>query len=109
MENIKRLVKDNRQHILHMIPNNYLPILDIRLSGLTLNQFEEKDLEDVFTVFGDLHKIDVEHDHASVHFKDLAAAFFAQKTLHKKYISTLKTSISLTWRKTETRALSVRV
>lgn len=99
MENIKQLILSNKHKISNRIPKNALPSLTIALSDRSDLSFNQDDLQSVFSVFGAVLSIQIRDEHAIVNFEDLAAAFFAQKCLHNKYVPCLSTRLNVNWRK----------
>ena len=91
MENIKRLVEDNR----HLVPSHFTPTLEVGLVGQSMSKFSTADVQAVFSVFGSVGGVEFKDRKAIVRFQDKSAAFFAQKFLDNKYISAFQTTLKI--------------
>jgi hypothetical protein len=74
-----------------------LTISTLQSPGSPAFIFDHSDLEKLFSYFGEVVSVSVKTKEASVVFKSINSAFFAQKALNNKFIQELNLTLTVSW------------
>lgn len=80
-----------------------IPVLKIQLIQSPGSEFlllDQSDILNLCSFYGEVLSVCTKSQEATVHFKSLSSAYFAQKTLHDKFIKPLNSKLSVTWTRT---------
>ena len=80
---------------LPILPKLKLQILQNR--GVDCLILDAHDIHKLFSYYGEVVSVSVSFQEATVLFKELVPAYFAQKTLNEKYIEVLNAKLSVSW------------
>ena len=77
-----------------------VPVLNLEVIQSPMRDgvvLDHADIIKLFSYYGEVLHVTTKHQEAKVHFKKIESAYFAQKTLHRKFISDLDLTLLVTW------------